>query len=409
MTGRVLSALLIVVGLPGVAGSAEPGVAVVHRGRLLMEREIPGWLESRDRQELVAPRLRDHSTWVVTRVVPSGESVARGQVVIELDPAEAGWHLRRAQGRLALAKAREVATRARLAAERLDAELAQRRAAFAIERAELKAKKGVGLTPRLDMERAALDRKAAKLELDQAGRALAAYDRRAEALLAEEDQALAEAGLEVEQARRAIAATSLVALVAGRVRLAPGLEPGAVVRPGQLMAELLAPGHLVARFRVDLDPKMPFRPAALVGLSVPGSGGARLGAKIIATRLCAPGASGAVSRVELLVAPQAAAAGIAPGDPVRLSIRMVVDEQALLVPAQAIFAGPDGPVVWCLDAPAGYRRVELGRRTPELVEILSGLAEGERISLDPRAQAQAAPAEPVGPPPDTEAPAEGRP
>ncbi len=386
-----LAALAWVACLSG-ARAAGPGEATAHRGRLVVERTVPGWVEPGEKQVLAAPVLPDLPTWVVTRVADAGDALARGQVVVELDPAEAGWHLRLAQGRLERARARKRVATARLALERLEQQVRVQRASFAIERAGLKAQQGVGLAPRLAVEKAALDRKAAALQLEQARQALAALEARAEAQLAEADLAVARAEAGVEQAQAAMQATRLVARVDGRVRLADGLGPGAVVRAGQALGEVLGMARPQARFLIDVDPSQPFVPAGPVSLQLPAGAGKRIPARIVTARLARPSLGPRPGRLELVVRPDGggAARGLVPGDPVSLRLQLVVTDEALLVPAQAVVPTPDGPVVWCLEAPAGYRRVELGERTPELVQIRSGLAEGARVSLDPLGSARAA-------------------
>jgi multidrug efflux pump subunit AcrA (membrane-fusion protein) len=70
----------------------------------------------------------------------------------------------------------------------------------------------------------------------------------------------------------------------------------------------------------------------------------------------------------------------------------------LLVPRDAVFLRDDGPVVWARRA-LGWRevRVTLGRSNRTQVEVVQGLAEGDRISaIDLQAPAGATPARPPG-------------
>jgi multidrug efflux pump subunit AcrA (membrane-fusion protein) len=70
----------------------------------------------------------------------------------------------------------------------------------------------------------------------------------------------------------------------------------------------------------------------------------------------------------------------------------------LLVPRDAVFLRDDGPVVWARRA-LGWRevRVTLGRSNRTQVEVVQGLAEGDRISaIDLQAPAGTTPARPPG-------------
>lgn len=53
--------------------------------------------------------------------------------------------------------------------------------------------------------------------------------------------------------------------------------------------------------------------------------------------------------------------------------------RALVVPAEAVFNRPDGPVVHV--RPGAEARPQLGRRNGRFVEVLSGLREGDRVAL----------------------------
>jgi len=70
----------------------------------------------------------------------------------------------------------------------------------------------------------------------------------------------------------------------------------------------------------------------------------------------------------------------------------------LLVPRDAVFLRNDGPVVWAKRA-FGWREVKvaLGRSNRTLVEIVSGLEAGDRVSpTDLKAPAGETPAQPTG-------------
>jgi multidrug efflux pump subunit AcrA (membrane-fusion protein) len=51
------------------------------------------------------------------------------------------------------------------------------------------------------------------------------------------------------------------------------------------------------------------------------------------------------------------------------------------VPVDSIFVTKDGPVVW-RKTPTGFeaRRVDVGQRNRDLVEVRAGLAAGDRVS-----------------------------
>jgi HlyD family secretion protein len=70
----------------------------------------------------------------------------------------------------------------------------------------------------------------------------------------------------------------------------------------------------------------------------------------------------------------------------------------LLVPREAVFLRDDGPVVWARRG-LGWREIEvtLGRGNPKLIEVVSGLSEGDRVAtVDLAAPAPEAARAPAG-------------
>ncbi|HEX9187273.1 MAG TPA: hypothetical protein VGB87_09390, partial [Vicinamibacteria bacterium] len=70
----------------------------------------------------------------------------------------------------------------------------------------------------------------------------------------------------------------------------------------------------------------------------------------------------------------------------------------LLVPRDAVFLRDDGPVVWAKRA-LGWREVKvtLGRSNRTQVEVVSGLAEGDRVSpVDLKEEPGETPGQPTG-------------
>lgn len=70
------------------------------------------------------------------------------------------------------------------------------------------------------------------------------------------------------------------------------------------------------------------------------------------------------------------------GSRVRASIVTGKIENRIVVPAQSVYGNDSNAYVFILESGGPVRRdVEIGRRSPDLVELLNGVAAGERVSL----------------------------
>lgn len=373
---------------------AEPGVApqaVVHRGRLAGELRIAGRVVPRRVELLEAPALPDLPRLVVEELAAAGAAVERGQVVVRLRPV--GWsrRLERADERVLLARAGAARRRAELDAEAVEREVAVSRAELALERAELLTVEGVGLTPRLQAERQRLDRQAAALRLEQARRTAADFERRRAVELERARAAVTEAEQGRERLRALAERMLLRAPLAGRFEWASGMGVGVPVRCDDRLAAVHTGAAPVIRARLQPDPATAFAPAPDGLARLPA-----LGADWIPVRLeaieprCAAG-PGPECRLRLTAVARPDAAGrLRAGMAAELRLRSERAEPALVLDRRAVVQRAGQAVVWCLEAPVGWRAISIGRTSPELVEVAAGLQEGWRVSLEPQQAAAAA-------------------
>jgi multidrug efflux pump subunit AcrA (membrane-fusion protein) len=104
------------------------------------------------------------------------------------------------------------------------------------------------------------------------------------------------------------------------------------------------------------------------------------------TRIASSVQTWAVGKVvQLDVAIDPTSAALRPGMSFRGQIEIARVPGTILVPAEAVFVRPDGPVAY-RETGRGLERVhlELGRRSAEAIEVVSGLGAGDRVSrVDP--------------------------
>jgi len=167
---------------------------------------------------------------------------------------------------------------------------------------------------------------------------------------------------------------------------------GATVRCGVRLATVRTAAAPVIRARLQPDPAATFAPAPDGLARLPA-----LDADWIPIRLeaieprCAAGA-GPDCRLRLTAVPRSDATGgrLRVGMRAELRLRSERAEPALVLDRRAVVQRAGRAMVWCLEAPVGWRAITIGRTSPELVEVAAGLQEGWRVSLEPKRAAAAA-------------------
>jgi HlyD family secretion protein len=355
--------------------------------RLVRAPEVAAWaVESRPIvQRVVAtgrvrpPARAALASLAVGRVravaVREGDRVVAGQVLLELDDAEAAATLRQADGRVAEAAARLEQVRG----------VASRQAAEALRQAEVR----VGQVEADQVRARALGEAgaASRQSVDEAERAVQVARSQRDAARAQAtaaggpDERLARAALAQAEAARALAAvrlaeTRILAPAAGQV-VGRDAEPGDVAAAGRALLTVTLDGPLELSAQVDEKnlallatgqpatassdafPDQPF--AAAVGLIAPAVDAAR---GTVEVRFRVP----------------------APPPTLRADMTVTVDVEVgrkaagLVVPAEAVRDGSGQP--WVLAVAGGRterRAVRLGLKGDGLVEILEGLQAGEAV------------------------------
>ncbi|KAA2285305.1 efflux RND transporter periplasmic adaptor subunit [Arenimonas fontis] len=221
--------------------------------------------------------------------------------------------------------------------------------------------------------------------------------RRTEELV--EKQLLARAALDQARARRDAARAALESARAGlseageqvdyTVIRAPysgilterHVEVGEAVRPGQPLVSGLSLNRLRVNVEVPQSDVNAIREHLQAAVLLPG--GRRLQAeRVVVFPYADPRTHSFRVRVEL---PEAET-GLQPGMTVKTAFKL--GEQArLMVPVSALVRRSEVTAVYVVgtDNRVSLRQVRLGRRIEDRVEVLAGLAEGERIAADPLA------------------------
>jgi len=368
------------------AAAAAALLVLLLAARLLGGRELPVYLaEVRPVvQRVVAtgrvrpPARVTLASLVTGRVravaVREGDPVAAGQVLVELEDAEAAAALRQAQGRVAEAAARLEQVRG----------VAGRQAAEALHQAELRvaqaeedAARARALADAGSTSRQAQDDAARALELARSQRAAAAAQA-ASAAGGPDERLAAAALLQAEAARAAVAARLAEARVrapaAGQV-VGRRVEPGDVVPAGQPLLEVTVAGPPELTAQVDeknLAVLARGQPARASADAWPGQ---PFDAEVA---FIAPAVDPARGTVEVRLAVPAPPAALRADMTVSISVEVGRKAAALVLPAEVVRDPTGEPwVLAVVDGRAARRPVRLGLRGDGLVEIEAGLAAGD--------------------------------
>ena len=368
--------LLVVGGLVALNGrpaAKSAQVVPVTRSDLQQNVLATGRIGSDTRLE-----VGSEVTATVTRVaVREGDTVAAGDVLIQLNDAEAQATLTQAQAALAEARARQ-AQLGSVGAPVAEAALAQARATLVT--AEAEHRRAQELVAQGFFARQKADDALRALVLAQnalaaaQSQAVAQRPQGAEGVLAHTRLAQAEAAVEAARAR--LARLTLRSPVAGTV-LTRAAEPGNLAQPGKVLLTLASLAQL--RIEAGVDEKhlallQPGLAARAVADAYPGQPfDARLA-------WVSPTLDATRGTVEVRLTMPQPPVFLKPDMTVSVEMTVGQRQQALVVDAGAV-RGMDTGSPWVLalrDGVATRSPVTLGLRGTGVVEVTQGLAEGEQ-------------------------------
>lgn len=376
--GKLLAGTLALAGVANLTVRSALGplvpVATVTRAPLVQKVVASGRVRGPARIDLGSVTLAK-----VLRVnVEEGQAVRAGDVLVELDAAEAEAQVAQAKAQLDAAEGRLAQIRrvlARTTGEGL------RQAEIALDRAEksLSRTRSLATTGAISAE-----------ALEQAEQAVALAKSQREAAATQAESASAGGSdfrvsmATVSQARAAVLAAEArlaqmkIVAPADGVLLSRSVEPGSVVSPG---ARLLVLGKAGP---VQLVTQPDEKSLAFVRVGQPALASAdAFPSKTFAARVAtiAPSVDAARGTVEVKLEASAPPAGLLPDMTVSVSIEVDRRPAALSLPAEAV-RDPGKPWVLALRGGRAERReVELGVSGEGTVEIAAGLAEGEQVIL----------------------------
>lgn len=351
-------------------------------------------LEAVDSTDIKPPALRNVGNFKIANLAPEGQEVAPGDPVIGFDASDQTRELETMRNEAEAAQKK-------LAKRRDDAQLAERddelkiaEAEAALHKATLKTDAPPDLTASVAQREVQLDEQSAKLALDAARQ----HARSVQRSNAEEIQRLTEkasyAAQRVAELQRTIASFEIKAPRAGTI-VYPASEQGEKHKVGDSVwrmedvVQIVGLGHMLGDGQVDevdmarLADRQPvaLRLDAMPDVQVHGH------VASIARSVQAKSRTDPSKVVKLKLAIDPAAVPLRPGMRFRGQVETEHLRGVIQVPADAVFVTPEGPVAYRQRGGGLERvRIELGRRTATMIEVVAGLAPGDRVSrTDPGA------------------------
>lgn len=409
-------AALAIVAIAGVVAASWPDersdvpTASVIRGNLKLDVHASGELRAVRSMTITAPPVGGMLRLV--RMADTGTAVAKGDVVLEFDPAEQQYQLEQSRSELAQAEQEIVKMRADTAVQVAQDEVDLLTARFDVRRAELDAAAGEELVGAIEARKRQLaveeaKRRLAQLEEDAKSRA---ETNRASLAVVEEKRT--KARLAADRAQQAIDSLTVRSpldglIVAKENRDAAGgfffsgmslpeYHAGDTVFPGRPVLDVFDASQLEIRAKVNEQE----RGNVAVGQSVAVRADALPGRDLVARVANVSGLasrgnfferSGPVRQFDAILRLERAAARLNPGTSVQVVVAGTELRDALHIPKQALFEKRGKPVVYVLTGDRFEpREVAITHRTESRV-VITGVPEGTTIALvDPEAEKPAA-------------------
>lgn len=371
--------------------------AAVEKGTLDFEGVYYGELQAAEKVDVHVPDIPD--TWQVTvdTVLPDGERVEEGDVILTFLRDTLEMDLRDELEKLEVAQAQRRKVAQQLDKDRIDLELEVKRKELARDRARLQVVEGVNLISKLELDKAKLDVEKSELELELARKALDTFEEKRRTALKIEDLKVKAAQRAADNKKEGLEKIEVRAPVAG-VIYAPytrlnwqrtKVAPGVVGRPGDLVLTLpdltKYEAHIYVRQRDAALVKVG-NDAVITPLILPD---AKISGRVIkkeefATtrneRLGTETAAGNLKEYLVTVELDEAPTELRPGNSARLTITSRLAEDVPMLPS--IYVEQRDDKSWFVTKPGGDEvDVEIGRTNLTHVEITSGIEVGDAVVL----------------------------
>ncbi len=372
------------------AGGRDRTWVTVRRGDLVQGPAIDGELEAIDPLSLSPPGIPDLWNYQISFMAPEGADVHRGQPVLAFDTSE--LEKRRQERALARDRAAEEIEKKRLelAKERQDLELQLAQAEAKKRKAELQLETPAELAAASELAQQRIDRDLAAKEIAYLGDRLELLGRQSRAELGSLENRRQAAAARVREIdgyleRMKVAAPRDGVVVYVRDRSGEKHKVGDQVWRGNSILEIPDLARMRAKGMIDEADGGAIAVGQRVTLHLDARPDQAIAGRVerIGRAVQPRSRFDPVKVIEVAVALERVdPEHMRPGMRFRGRVETARVGNALLVPARAVTATAEGPVVW-RETLLGVEPVHprLGRRGEEDVEVLAGLEAGDRLAV----------------------------
>jgi HlyD family secretion protein len=368
--------------------TGEPQLVDIRRDDLVVGVEVTGVLEAVDSTDIKPPPLPGVWNFKIANLAPEGQEVKLGDPVIAFDASDQVRELENMKNEAEAAQKKLDKKRDDAQLARRDDELKIAEAEAGMHKASLKTDAPADLVASIQQREIALDEDAAKLALEAAKR----HAEQIQRSNAEEIERLTEkasyARQRVAELQKTIASMQVTAARAGTIVYTAN-ERGEKHKVGdgvwrmEDVMQIVALGHMLGNGQVDEVDMARLVDHQPVVLRLDAMPDVQLHGAVasIATSVQAKSNTDPSKVVKLKIAIDPTTVPLRPGMRFRGQVETEHLRQLIQVPADAVFVSPDGPVAYRKTG-SGFERVrlELGRRTPTMIEVKAGLLPGDRVS-----------------------------
>lgn len=391
-TAAAALALALVLGAWRLAGGSAGGTrAVARRADLVTSVEITGTLRALDSDQAGPPVLPDIWEYRLVKMATEGASVKKGQMVLQFDTTDLAQKLEEK-------KAERDAAGKQL--EKRGLELAVREQALALQEAEAEARRRkaelkVEVPPELvganELKQSRLDLGLAGRELEWVAQRRDAARRAADAERSSLRERRERASARVREIEDRIRQMTVAAPRDGTLIYLPNWRDekkkvGDVCWRGERVVEVPDLGRMIVKGEVDEADSAAISERQRVSMRLEAHPDATFEGRVLSVGRTVQRQNPKIPKkiVKVDVALDASdPLRMRPGMRVRGEIETGRHTRLLVVPLEAVFPSPSGPVAWRPAWRGGSAvPLTLGRRNQKVVEVVKGLEEGASVLVE---------------------------